>query len=403
MKYVRKWTPVSSYDIQGLESWLQDLALQGLYLEQFRPLFCTFYSDAAKRTRYRIEPHHRRLDDDLPRSMLELYESYGWTCVGEIGRELLIFVTQEEDAPELHTDPELQGEQWRKLVRRLRRGFFLSLFCFLLITVFCAWSLFEEGTPVLVLLTSAIPIVPLYLVLALFSLASQWGELQAVTQFTRQLEAGESLPHRAPYPKSRPGYLISFLASSVLLVLFLAAQYVLPFAGSALQPVEAAEAVFSPLSLADLEGENYRPYSVSFGSTTDYANFSQRKQYLLSTRWEVVQSSRWAPDGEDWVRLELLRYDLPAPLSFLSAPAARELLDQAMKLDDDIWWSSGAPVTWDVTYFPREDVQLLAIAQREGGTFQAAVAAAGDKVVLARYTGSAHLADHLEEIAAMVA
>lgn len=56
MKYVRKWTPVSSYDIQGLESWLQDLALQGLYLEQFRPLFCTFYSDAAKRTRYRIEP-----------------------------------------------------------------------------------------------------------------------------------------------------------------------------------------------------------------------------------------------------------------------------------------------------------------------------------------------------------
>ena len=152
MKYVRKWTPVSSYDIQGLESWLQDLALQGLYLEQFRPLFCTFYSDAAKRTRYRIEPHHRRLDDDLPRSMLELYESYGWTCVGEIGRELLIFVTQEEDAPELHTDPELQGEQWRKLVRRLRRGFFLSLFCFLLITVFCAWSLFDEGAPVLVLL-----------------------------------------------------------------------------------------------------------------------------------------------------------------------------------------------------------------------------------------------------------
>ena len=121
MKCIRKFTPVSPYDIQGLESWLQDLALQGLYLEQFRPLFCTFYSDAAKRTRYRIEPHHRRLDDDLPRSMLELYESYGWTCVGEIGRELLIFVTQEEDAPELHTNPELQGEQWRKLVRRLRR------------------------------------------------------------------------------------------------------------------------------------------------------------------------------------------------------------------------------------------------------------------------------------------
>ena len=51
MKYVRKWTPVSSYDIQGLESWLQDLALQGLYLAWFRPLFSTFVQDTPRRVR----------------------------------------------------------------------------------------------------------------------------------------------------------------------------------------------------------------------------------------------------------------------------------------------------------------------------------------------------------------
>ena len=38
MKYVRKITPVSSADGEGLESWLEDMALQGLYLKKFRPV-----------------------------------------------------------------------------------------------------------------------------------------------------------------------------------------------------------------------------------------------------------------------------------------------------------------------------------------------------------------------------
>ena len=51
MKYIRKLTPVDPYDIQGLESWLQDMALQGLDLEKFRPLFCTFSQGPARPTR----------------------------------------------------------------------------------------------------------------------------------------------------------------------------------------------------------------------------------------------------------------------------------------------------------------------------------------------------------------
>ena len=78
MKYVRKITPVSSADGEGLESWLEDMALQGLYLKKFRPLFCTFTPGPAKKTRYRLEPYRLRLDDDLPRSMLELYQDFGW-------------------------------------------------------------------------------------------------------------------------------------------------------------------------------------------------------------------------------------------------------------------------------------------------------------------------------------
>ena len=50
MKYVRKITPAPLSDAEGLESWLEDLALQGLYLKTFRPLFCTFIPGPVKKT-----------------------------------------------------------------------------------------------------------------------------------------------------------------------------------------------------------------------------------------------------------------------------------------------------------------------------------------------------------------
>ena len=78
MKRVYKLTPVREYDIAGVESWLEDMARRGLYLKKFRPLFCTFERGEPGEVRYRLEPHRRVLDDELPQSMLELYEQFGW-------------------------------------------------------------------------------------------------------------------------------------------------------------------------------------------------------------------------------------------------------------------------------------------------------------------------------------
>lgn len=397
MKYIRKLTPVSSYDIQGLESWLQDMALQGLYLKKYRPLFCTFYSAPAKPTRCRVEPYHRHLDEELPQSMLELYESYGWECVGEISREMLLFATQDESAPELHTDPQLQGELWRKLVRRVRRSFLTQIALIVLILVLTVFLI--SGGPVQALLTTATPVLLLALLAFLAGVPHQYADLREVTRFTRQLEAGQALTHREAYPKKSYVPLVSILGYAVLLALLILVQYILPFTGG-LRPVEETED-FTPLSLETLEGDRYRKHAVEMDGV-DYANFSRKEQYLLCTQWEVVQTSKWSPNGENWTRLELHWYRLPAPLSFLSKPLAQELLQDAMELDDDIWWTSGEEVAWDVTYSPQEGLDLLAAARRKGGSFQTAVAAAGNQAVLVQYTGSGDLTEHWENIAAMV-
>ena len=404
MKSVYKLTPVSDYDIQGLESWLQDMALRGLYLKKYRPLFCTFIPGPARKTRYRIEPCRRLPDDDLPADMLELYEQYGWECVGDVNREMLIFSTQDENAPELHTDPAIQGEQWKKLYKRARRATITTPLLTLLI-IWCAGvQLFEHGTPITNLITTvSLPLVLLCICL-LVSLPSVFVQKRDLGLILRQLEDGVPLAHRAPYPKRN---LLSPAYFAVIVVLFGAlflGQYILPLTGGKLQSLSDLQD-FPLLSLAQVEGETFTPYTMASDGYVDYANFARQEHYLLCwNSWEVVQTGQWDEDGT-LNRMEIFWYDLPAPLSFLTEPLAKEQLEHSMKLDEDIWWradpSEGG--TWSVTQYPKAGADDLALARREGTPFQTAAAALDGKVVLVQYTGHGDLADHLTEIINMIA
>ncbi len=404
MKSVYKLTPVSDYDIQGIESWLQDMALRGLYLKKYRPLFCTFAPGPARKTRYRIEPCRRAMDDDLPCAMLDLYEEYGWECVGDINREMLIFSTQDENAPELHTDPAIQGEQWKKLYKRARRATITTPLLTLLI-IWCAGvQLFEHGTPITNLITTvSLPLVLLCICL-LVSLPSVFVQKRDLGLILRQLEDGVPLEHRAPYPKrnlSSPAYFTIIVLLWIALIL---GQYILPLTGGKLQPLSDLQQ-FPLLSLAQVEGETFTPYTMASDGYVDYANFARQEHYLLCwNSWEVVQTGQWDEDGT-WNRMEIFWYDLPAPLSFLAEPLAKEQLEHSMKLDEDIWWradpSEGG--TWSVTQYPKAGADDLALARREGTPFQTAAAALDGKVVLVQYTGHGDLADHLTEIINMIA
>lgn len=404
MKSVYKLTPVSDYDIQGLESWLQDMALRGLYLKKYRQLFCTFTPGPARKTRYRIEPHRRYLDDDLPCAMLELYEEYGWECVGDINREMLIFSTQDENAPELHTDPAIQGEQWKKLYKKARRATITTPLLTLLI-IWCAGvQLFEHGTPITNFITTvSLPLVLLCICL-LVSLPSVFAQKRDLGLILRQLEEGVPLEHRAPYPKrnlSSPAY---FTVVVFLWIALILGQCILPLTGGKLQSLSALQD-FPLLSLSQVEGEEFIPISTASEGYVDYTNFTRQEHYLLCwNSWEAVQSGAWI--GEElWNRMEVNWYDLPAPLSFLTQPLAKEQLEHSMALDEDIWWradpSEGG--TWRITQYPEAGADYLVVARREGTAFQTAAAALGDKVVLVQYTGRGDLSQHLNDIVAMIA
>ena len=157
MKCVYKITPVSLYDVRGVESWLEDLAKKGLFLKWLRPTFSTFERGAPQALRYRAEPLRQTMaDDGPPRAMLELYQDFGWKFICNTSSELLIFSTGDEAAPEPHSDPQLQGELWHKLYRAKRRELLISLILDLVVAVCAGITLFQNGTPILNLLTTSV-------------------------------------------------------------------------------------------------------------------------------------------------------------------------------------------------------------------------------------------------------
>ncbi len=407
MKRVRKFTPVSMYDAQGLESWLEDMAKQGLFLKKYGAVWCVFERGAARALRCRVEPVRERDSDDLlGRSpMKELYQDFGWSCTASIGNAMFLFSTEDENAPELHTDPELQSGLWKKLYRQARRSFRFQLFLLAVIIAALCAQLWNGGF-ILSLITSTTPIMLLCLPLFLFQLPGDWAELQKLALMVKQLESGVPLDHRTFYPRRRRGELVSLVLALILLLGMFTVQYALPFTGGGIRPL-ADQTAFPTLTLERLEGQaleerGYTREKVVDGETVtvNYSNFSERNHYLLCwNQWNITQTGAIKPD--DWHRLEIQWYNLPLP--FLAVPLAQELLDDAMGLKSNVWWTSPEEggVVWTVDYYPHFDDRFLAVARDDRG-FQIAAVSRGGKAAIVKYTGNGDLADHLDEIMAMV-
>lgn len=402
---VYKITPVSVYDVRGLESWLEDMARRGLFLKRLRPTFSTFQRGPAQALRYRLEPCRRIMDDAPPQAMLDLYQDFGWDCICDANSELLVFATQDPEAPEPHSDPELQGALWKKLYRSKRRGFLFELAFTLFLLFWTPFMIFCDGTPILTLLTTAAPILIVLLVFSLIWLPDLWADVQRLGLIVKQLEEGVPLDHRSAYPRRRWRELATTVILLTLMAAILFIQNILPLTGGGVRPLEDLTA-FPALDLTQLEGRafEFRGYSTERYidgelRTVNYSNCCEQNHYLLCwNQWDVIQTGDIEPEG--WVRMEINWCSLPAPLSFLSAPLARELLDSAMGLNQDIWWTDNAAAAWTVDYIPRSG--FLAVARRESGGFQVAAVSMGGRAAVVRYTGQGNLADHLDQIVDMV-
>ena len=114
-KTVYRLAPCPAYDVEGMESWLSDLAEEGLFLTQdgFFCGFGFFYEDVPRKAKYRLQASEFQggflSDHDEPEEEeKELSEALGWEYVARRG-EFYIYRSINENVRELNTDPEVQA------------------------------------------------------------------------------------------------------------------------------------------------------------------------------------------------------------------------------------------------------------------------------------------------------
>ena len=142
-KVTKAWRlpPCPDYDIEGTESWLENMALEGLFLAEngFFGGIARFARQTPRPVRYRLAatpeaPSLLNDYDDPPEEQVELSAELGWDYVCRRG-SFYIFRTADPDARELDTDPQVQALALRAVAKRERRKLFWMLLYPLLFTL----------------------------------------------------------------------------------------------------------------------------------------------------------------------------------------------------------------------------------------------------------------------------
>lgn len=216
MKTVYKLTPVDDLDLTGIENWLEEMALQGLYLEDYNSHYCRFRRGEPKRVRVRLEPNPRRAAENrLPKDKEDFYREAGWTFACEICHNALVFYNEDLSAPELHTDPTLLADRVRTLIQRGRRSIWFGLAIMVLFAVYlyhAHWRTFH-------LIQSLVLYVLFFLMIFLDCIS-----LRRLKAIERDMEDGVT-PERLSLP---PRWRLLQLLASALWYLYFAIFFLAP-------------------------------------------------------------------------------------------------------------------------------------------------------------------------------
>lgn len=119
-KTVIRFTPVSGYDIIGLENWLEDMAARGLRFDYTVGPLTFFCRETPVRLHFHLEPARNKTNRE-DRELTELFQASGWRYLGIFRKNFFVFVAQEETAP-AHTDPEVWSDTLKRFFRQKLLG-----------------------------------------------------------------------------------------------------------------------------------------------------------------------------------------------------------------------------------------------------------------------------------------
>ena len=129
-KFVRRVIPFESCDIPAIQSWLEDMAEKGLLFRECGMFFARFEKAEPRNMRYRLD-FCDVVACDIPEEKKELYEQSGWNVVGDFKNDCVVICTDDPDAPEIYTDPELLIKPLKSIISKYR--IYLAALCVMLL------------------------------------------------------------------------------------------------------------------------------------------------------------------------------------------------------------------------------------------------------------------------------
>ena len=216
--------PCPHYDVEGMESWLSDMAAKGWRLEPDDFFFglASFSRTEPGPVRYRLEASLKRVstwdaDGGVPdREARELNEAEGWEYAGRRG-EFFIYRTGDPDAPELQTDPRVQAMAVKAVEKRRTASLII-----LLVELSVIWLLYAlKGASLLlgIAMTGLSFLLPLELVV-LLGLGILFAELRYLRRLRRKLLAGSPPDRKKDWRSVAIWYHAAHGAFWLLLILY---------------------------------------------------------------------------------------------------------------------------------------------------------------------------------------
>lgn len=404
MKSVLKTTPVSPYDLLGLERWLEEQANQGLFPVWVNGEFTQFRRDAsAPGARFRLEAADGREAPELER--LELYQESGWEYLDTVCRGYFLFYTTDPSAIELHTDLATRGVslEWLagrvKKARRSNRIRNLIVLGILALGIILVWRMDARRLPLHLLNLSGVMLI--LLLLFFLGWRNEERDYRLLLDLQRSLELG--LTPRPSRSRRRLPFWITLPLSGLILIL-LAGNLLHLYSFPISTPLEDFSGTY--VNLQQLEPEPLATYEELFGQEPSHDwddNTVTRHFSLLSPSYYEVEQNLFSPkpgtkpnyfssSGDPECRyspsLEAVYFRLTIPA--LARPIA---LSQMAELEAiNLTW------TYEEVEYPGLDLALLARSGEDSVRTIAAVAKGG-RVAVFRYSGREALADHLDVLA----
>ena len=343
----QRWVlvPCPDYDVPAMESWLEEQAMQGLFLSKddgfFLGLAC-FESGAPRRVRYRLDavPKEKAFSefDEKKQAAIALAEEMGWEFVAE-WKEFLIYRCGDAHLPELNTDPAVQALSFKRVQKTLADRVFST--CYYLFLYPILLFLLQQPTFLLGVLTVG---TTRFLALVLVTIVQTWGAVRdwsRLRRLRRHLQSGGRIEHtdgwREEKKRCLAGKIIRPILTAVWLVL-LVSMMVMPRLHPDALAIDAGEAPLPTLcdfAKFPVDHADDR-YELTLDETHDLLapeRYSLREQ-SMGTIYEADYYELRAPWLAVWLANDLRRYDEGRAFRLFSKHT-RELTKLALPEDLD--------------------------------------------------------------------